>query len=397
MRARSGLQEAEAMHKLLWPTCAAVALHAALLGAYVAALGGDVSALVCVAAKRAGRPPYEAITARFNTKGYDGQFYYALARNPWQKFPPGIDWAAVRQLRFLYPALCWALSAGSARLLLWVMPLVNLAAIGGLAWLGGRFALGRGLSAWWGFLLPLAVNVGMPALRDLTDPVSTLAVFGLLAAWLGGARAWGVALWAAAAVFSREQNVAVVGILLVAAAGGRKRVVAAGLAAVLLLWLGWVAGLRAVDGRWPFPPLRSSFLVHHRLAVPLGGMTERWRHPGSSFRSAAASAVYWVGIMHVMAQLLLALYVAPLVKSQRVLFAFLLLGAALVALGGSYLYWDRWSLTRVFVWLPMGVWLGSVLTRRPWPVVVLAAGVFWPLSSIAWAWAHWAGRLVVRQ
>ena len=40
------------------------------------------------------------------------------------------------------------------------------------------------MSPWWGFLLPLLLNAGTPALRDLTDPVATFAVCGLLAAWL---------------------------------------------------------------------------------------------------------------------------------------------------------------------------------------------------------------------
>ena len=87
------------------------------------------------------------------------------------------------------------------------MPLVNLLAIAALAALGAAAARGYGLSPWWGVLLPFAVNAGMPALRNLTDVLSTLSVAALLIAWLRRWPWWTAALCAAATLFSREQNV----------------------------------------------------------------------------------------------------------------------------------------------------------------------------------------------
>ena len=60
-------------------------------------------------------------------------------------------------------------------------------------------------------LVPLLLNAGTPVLRNLTDPLALLAVLGLLVAWLLRWDLWALVLFAAGAVFSREQNVAVVG------------------------------------------------------------------------------------------------------------------------------------------------------------------------------------------
>src|SRR5215469_10972811 len=116
------------MNRLAGPVLAVVAFHAAVLTAYVAAFDGDLSALVCVARERLGQTPYEHIRIGFDRNGYDGQFYYAIARAPWRRHDLGIDDPAVRQARILYPVVSWLLSAGDAHRLLWVMPLVNLAA-----------------------------------------------------------------------------------------------------------------------------------------------------------------------------------------------------------------------------------------------------------------------------
>jgi hypothetical protein len=198
------------MSRLVGPALAAAAFHAIVLAAYVAAFHGDLSALVCVARERQGRTPYELIGTGFDRNGYDGQFYYAIARAPWRRQELGIDAPAIRQARILYPAVSWLLSGGDARQLLWAMPLVNLLAIAALAALGAAAARGYGLNPWWGVLLPFAVNAGMPALRNLTDVLSTLSVAALLIAWLRRWPWWVASLGAAAALFSREQNVAVV-------------------------------------------------------------------------------------------------------------------------------------------------------------------------------------------
>ncbi|MGH9676078.1 MAG: hypothetical protein ACRD36_03165, partial [Candidatus Acidiferrum sp.] len=180
------------MAKCLGPAVVAASLHALLLGIYVWALGGDPAALICVGAERAGAPPYEAVHFGWERHGYDGQFYYAVAQAPFERHKVGIDNPSFRQARVLYPALCWALSAGDVRLLPWAMPAINLLAIGALAGMGAFFAVRNGFSPWLGLCLPLAVDVALPALRDLTDVLSTCAICALLVAWILRGPAWAV-------------------------------------------------------------------------------------------------------------------------------------------------------------------------------------------------------------
>jgi hypothetical protein len=355
---------------------ATVVLFAAVMALYVAKHGGDPASLACVGRNRAREAGYEAVRTTVGPSGYDGQFYYVLAQHPWAQQSEGaIDAPAARHLRFLYPALCWLFSGGHARLLFWVMPLVNLAALAGLAGLGAWTALCYGLNAWWGFLLPLAVNAGLPALHNLTDPLATLALVGLFAAWLAGSRGWVLALWAAAAVLSREQNVGVVGILLIAGAWNGRRDVAAGLTGVILLWLGWVVLLRTAYGVWPFLQGEGNF------GPPLAGVYYRLTHPGGNLAfSTRLAIIFLLSMVHLGVQVGLASYVATR-KVDGAIALCMLAGIGLAVVGNTLIYGDFWSYTRVFVWLPLGIWFGSLQAGLRWPLVAMAPALLWPLAA----------------
>jgi hypothetical protein len=79
-----------------------------------------------------------------DSEGYDGQFYYRLALNPFtsKRTDDGIilDLPSVRQQRILYPLVAWALSLGNAQFLFLVMLGINFAALCWLGWLGGAYA-----------------------------------------------------------------------------------------------------------------------------------------------------------------------------------------------------------------------------------------------------------------
>jgi hypothetical protein len=372
------------MLRIARPALAAAGLHAAVLASYVAAFGGDLSALVCTAKERLGRPPYEGLRIGFDKNGYDGQFYYAIARAPWRRHDLGVDAPAVRQARILYPALSWLLSGGDALLLLWMMPLVNLLAIAALAGLGAAVARRHGLSVWWGVLLPVAVNAGMPALRNLTDVLSTLAVGALLAAWLLRWPWWALALAAAAALFSREQNVAVV--LLVLAFASRPRHSAdvdrgrtiAGLLAALALWSAWLCVLRHFYGEWPMLPAGGN------LGPPLAGMLYRWGHLDAGSRSLTLLHLVCMLTLTVQLGLAFGLVWSP---ADRLVVLVALAGSVLAVLGGVSLYGDSWSYPRVFAWLPLAVWLGSAQARRRWALAVLSAPAVLPLAAVLRAWS----------
>jgi hypothetical protein len=364
---------------LLGPALLAGAFHAALLAGYVAAKGGDPAVLVCVGEERMGRPPYEVIRTGFERFGYDGQFYWVLARAPWRRHDLGIDFAAGRQLRILYPAVSWLFSGGDAGRLLWVMPAVNVLAIAGLAALGARLARRQGLSPWWGCLLPLAVNAGMPALRNLTDVLAALALAGLLTAWLLRGPWWQLALWSAAALFCREQNIAVVGLVGVAAAWRRQGRTCAALAGVLGLWSLWVGALRAMYGTWPFLPAEGNF------GPPLAAWLQCWPHLGAHGITGNA-LVHAAALAFVALQAALALYLAARRPGDPVLLLVLLAGVALAAVGGTALYEDKWSFTRVLSWLPLALWLTGAWTHRRWALAVLALPGLLPVGVVLKAW-----------
>jgi hypothetical protein len=367
------------MLRLIGPALAAAAFHAVVMIAYVAAFHGDLSSLVCVARERLGRTPYEHIGIGFDRNGYDGQFYYAIARCPWQRLDAGIDAPAIRQARILYPVLSWLLSGGDARRLLWAMPLVNLLAIAALAALGAAAARDYGLSPWWGVLLPFAVNVGMPALRNLTDVLSTLSVAALLLAWLRRWPWWAVSLCAAAALFSREQNLVVVLFVLLFAyrSAKRERRLLAGLLAALFSWSLWLGTLRLFYGEWSLLPAGGN------LGPPLAGMIYRWTHLAAESRSLALFHVLCLATLTLQLALAIGLMWTP---GDRLIRLTALAGAGLAVMGGLSLYGDNWSYPRVFAWLPLGVWLACVQLRWRWPLVALSTPALLPLAVLVRVW-----------
>src|SRR5579871_2567628 len=367
------------MLRLAGPSLIAIAIHAVVLIAYVAAFHGDLSALVCVARERLGEMPYEHIQIGFDRNGYDGQFYYAIARAPWHRQESGIDAPAIRQARILYPALSWLFTAGDPRRLLWAMPLVNLLAIGALAGLGAIAARDYGMSSWWGVLLPFAVNAGMPALRNLTDVLSTLAVATLLIAWLRRWPWWTAGLCAAATLFSREQNVVVVLLVFLFAfrSADLDRRWLYGLLAALLMWSVWLGVLRLFYGKWSLLPAGGN------LGPPLAGMLYRWMHLADESRTFALFHILCMGTLALQLGLALGL---SWTRCDRLIRMTALSGAGLALLGGVSLYGDNWSYPRVFAWLPLGVWLACVQLRWRWPLVALSAPALVPFAVLFRVW-----------
>jgi hypothetical protein len=363
---------------LAGPVTASVLVHLLLMMAYVAAFHGDVSALVCVSEPKIGRFPFECVTTGFGKGGFDGQFYYILSRDPWRPaVPSNVDLPPYRHCRVLYPALAWLLSGGGDPvLLLWALPAINLACIGVLAWLGAALANHYGRSPWWGFMLPVVLNVGAPALRDLTDPLAATAVCGLVTAWLLRWRAAWLALWAVAAVLSREQNLAIVGVVFLACWTQRCWKYSGALIAAVGVFCVWMAVLYAVYGALP--------MGGGNFAAPFVGMWSRWTHLDGEV-GAARLPIHAVSITFVALQVVVCL-VLPLFRPERTALLIALAGAALAILGGPAIYGDGHSYTRVFLWMPMGLWIWGVQTGRRWPIALMSPAALWPLFAVAKVW-----------
>ena len=119
--------------------------------------------------------------------GYDGQFYYRFAVNPFNWHPTAygitID-HPYRYTRIGYSVAAWLLSGGGhGRLLPAVLVLANLACVAAMGWLGAVFARDAGRHALWGLLFAayfgLVVSVG----RDTSEPLADACLLGGLLAY----------------------------------------------------------------------------------------------------------------------------------------------------------------------------------------------------------------------
>jgi hypothetical protein len=364
-----------------WPVAlTGVCTYAVLLGLYVVAHQGNPAALVCVDPGRVGTFPWEAAGVGLG-KGYDGQFYYALARNPWRVHGGNELDSPIRHVRILYPALAWLLTGGDRVALFWALPLVNLLALGGLAALGAVVCSGRSLSPWWGLLLPAAVGGGLAALRDLTDVVSSCALAALL---VGRLRDWHpsvVLLAAAAALFSREQNLVLVAGFFALTLWERHWWTALRLAGVMGLWASWIVTLRLGYGEWPVMPTQGN------LTQPLGGLWYAWTHLGPFGHGRLGFLINLGCLLGLVSQVgLLAWF--PRWRPDPALLLVALLGSVLMVSAGVSIYEDRWSFMRVLTWLPLALWLGYAQAGRRWALVALALPGLMPVYEVLHALRH---------
>ncbi len=174
---------------------AAVALLCAVGVALFAGLrafvgGGDLSHFVMAGERFADPAALPSGVRPIPGDGYDGQFYYRLALDPWPDEPVqygmAFDAPVYRHQRILLPALAHALSLGRPT---WAAPAI--VAIGGaclvaLAWIFATLARAHGLAPAWGLLPPLFAPFLIPFARTTSE---LLAATLLAAAILASSRA----------------------------------------------------------------------------------------------------------------------------------------------------------------------------------------------------------------
>jgi hypothetical protein len=166
--------------------------------------------------------------------GYDGQFYFVIAQDPFLRNPqiaPSLD-NSLRYRRILYPLLAWIVTFGQRAWLPWALVLINVAAgtaaIAALA----EGARRRGRSPWLALTVALYPGLWMPILMDLTEPLQIALL------------AWAIVLDGSAALLllsalAKETTAAVQVIELVRRAWARQWARAARHAVALALLAGW--------------------------------------------------------------------------------------------------------------------------------------------------------------
>lgn len=136
------------------------------------------------------------------TWGYDGQFYYQIARNPLGA-AHYMDNAPYRYQHLLYPLLAWLLSFGQAPLVPYTLLLINLAAIIGSVEIVARLLSKNGLSPWFSLALGLYYGMAIGLTFDTTEPFTCVLL--CLGVWFLEKKQWAVAaLWMGLATISRE-------------------------------------------------------------------------------------------------------------------------------------------------------------------------------------------------
>jgi hypothetical protein len=121
--------------------------------------------------------------------GYDGQFYYRLALDPfnWHATAFGITMdQSYRYTRIGYPFVAWILSLGQHQLVPVVLVVVNLFGVAAMAMLGGAFARQSGRHALWGLAFALYFGLVISVGRDTAEPLAEACMLGGLLAYRRG-------------------------------------------------------------------------------------------------------------------------------------------------------------------------------------------------------------------
>jgi hypothetical protein len=261
----------------------------------VLAFGGDASRFV-VAGDAFTAPEQARVTVLHGSTGYDGQFYYRLAADPFSDrervlgvaFPtPGY----FRQ-RIGYPLMVHVVAAGTPATVVAALIAVNVAAFGAIAALGARLARQLGRTPWAGLAFAAWPGFWITLGRDLTE--LTAMTFVLAAVLTLERDRWAVATIAlVAAVLTRETTVLVAVAVVVEAVRRRSATwMVAGAAPALTFALVQVA----LFTRWHTWPVRegdSGWTGH----IPMSGLARALQHVVGDGADAALPLLLIAGVV----------------------------------------------------------------------------------------------------
>lgn len=194
--------------------------------------------------------------------GYDGQFYYRLALNPFtskqKEFGISLDTSSYRQQRILYPLLTWLVSFGNKELVPFVLLGINLIALSLIGLFGGYFAKSLNVHPFWGLIFAIYPGFLFTLSRNLTEILQTLFLLVTLI-MIKKHRFLTAALMLTLAVLTRE-TVLVVAISLVLTLKNRYFLIP------ILVYLVWQLILYL---NWAVAPI---FLANTSLGYPFAGI-----------------------------------------------------------------------------------------------------------------------------
>jgi len=138
---------------------------------------GDITRGILVG--RDNAPGQVAHVAVFNGAGYDGQFYYRFALDPFKLngLVNGISVdKPIRWQRVGYSFIAWALSFGHAPLVPYMLVLVNIVSFAAIAATGAMIAKSYGRHPLFGLAFCAFAGTAVTLARDLTELVAAVAI-----------------------------------------------------------------------------------------------------------------------------------------------------------------------------------------------------------------------------
>jgi hypothetical protein len=209
-----------------WPVLLPVAVVALVLaltvGVQLSLYHGNLTGFVQFGSGYAHElhPPSGALVNSHD--GYDGQFFYAQARDPLLLHDNTVrdlsrSGAAFRMQRMAYPALAFGLAGGADGALPFTLLAVNVLILLILAGVFARYAQRRGWPTLWTVALVLTPGLLLPTLRDLSDPLATAGAFGGLLCWQTRRRSWAAGLLTVAVLAREAMALAVAAVVIEAA------------------------------------------------------------------------------------------------------------------------------------------------------------------------------------
>lgn len=346
------------------------------------AFHGDLRGLLHLAAARP-HPAAMAGIPRTPTPGYDGQYYAALASDPWvvrSETRLALDNPPYRAMRIGLPAAAWLLTAGR--------PTAAVVAYQLLCWLGAAAAVfllahwlaREGFPIWWALAAGLGAGTLSSVLRCTPDAAAVALILAALLAHRRGRVGAAIALVASAVLVRETSWLAALGMAVGETASGRLRRAGAVLTLSTLPLVVWVAWIAHRFGAWPTAG-KGNF------AVPFAWVARKATQLGEPL---VPNPVEVIGVAAIVAML-----VAPLLVLRPALFAdaavvtFALFGGLAWSLG-----WAVWSdvhaFSRVLLPLPfLAPIVAGAADHRSWRGVVLAVPVTLLAAAGVMAWTLW--------
>lgn len=161
-------------------------LYGAAIGGRLALHHFDPSFFVCAGRKSCEPALAPSDLTILTVDGYDGQFYYRLALDPWttrrSEFGITIDIPPYRYQRILLPILAHAIALGRTGWVPTAIIVLNYLSISALGLFAGLFAMSFSRHALWGLAIPLYPGLLLSIDRDLTEVLMiATAIVGLYA------------------------------------------------------------------------------------------------------------------------------------------------------------------------------------------------------------------------